>query len=102
MTDDPYHNPPAPPTAAPAAPAPGAGDLQFDRAESAMPPSPASVAGFGPAPSAATVCAVCTRPITDYYFESGGKIVCAQCQQMIAGAEAGGSGAARFFKALLF
>src|SRR5690349_17474860 len=87
MTQDPYHNPtpprdapyPGPPASGPVA---AAEDLQFDRAESAAAPSPGAVAGFGPpAPGAATTCAVCHRPIADYYFEAAGKVLCPNCQQ---------------------
>ena len=114
MTNDPYHNqtpprdrpyparPPGAPLGAPPA-APAADDLQFDRAESAAPPSPAALAGFQPAPSLiATACAVCNRPITDYYFEAGGKVLCPDCRQMIAASMTGGSGFARFLTATLF
>ena len=93
MTQDPYRNP-APPIGLPA----DAGDVQFDRAEAAAPPSPGAVAGFQ-APPAATACAVCGRPLTDAYYEAGGKIVCPQCQQMILASHTGGSGFVRFVKA---
>jgi hypothetical protein len=48
----------------------------------------------------ATTCAVCNRPIADYYFEAGGKVLCPNCQQMIAASMTGGSGFLRFLKAL--
>jgi hypothetical protein len=98
MTQDPYRNtsPPAPPRSA-------SDHLQFNRAESATPPSGASLAGFGPAPVGGTsACIACTRPITDYYFEAAGKVVCPQCQQIISGSEIDGPSAARFFKAAMF
>jgi len=106
MTQDPYRNPNPPPedpmTGPPGAPE-QADDLQFDRAESATPPSPAAVAGFQAAPpGAATACAVCNRPIADYYFEAGGKVLCPSCQQMIAASMTGGSGFGRAFKAIVF
>lgn len=104
MTQDPYRNP-TPPRDGPYSPppAPAAEDLQFDRVESAAPPSPASVAGFQPAaPNAATACAACGRPIADYYFEAGGKVLCPECQQMIAAATTGGSAAGRVLKAIAF
>jgi hypothetical protein len=64
--------------------------------------SPAAIAGFQPASPVGTICAACTRPIADYYFEAFGKIVCPNCQQMILASEARGPGAARFFKAAGF
>ncbi len=102
MTQDPYRNPPPP--APPPPPGGGAADdLQFDRAESAQPATPASIAGFGPPPAAAaSACAVCNRPLTEWYFEAGGKIVCPECQQTIAASMTGGSGFARFFKATVY
>lgn len=99
MTRDPYQ-PPSPP-----APPPPADDLQFDRVEPAAPPSPASVAGFQPPPAGVpgtTACAACARPITDVYFEAGGKVVCPECSQIILASQMGGSGAAHFFKAAVF
>ena len=95
MTQDPYRQPPP---ASAGADAPD--DLQFDRAESAAPVTPAVVAGFQPAPASA--CAVCSRPLSDWYFEAGGKIVCPSCQQMIASQLTGGSGFGRFLKATVF
>src|SRR4051812_5894851 len=101
MTQDPYRHPPAAPPPPP--PAGASADLQFDRAEPAAPPSPASVAGFGPPPAApSSACAVCARPLTDWYFEAGGKLLCPACQQLVAASMTGGSGFWRLAKALVF
>jgi len=50
----------------------------------------------------ASACAVCARRLTDWYFEAGGKILCPQCQQMVAASYSGGSGFLRFVKASVF
>ena len=120
MSQDPYRYPPSPiglppagtpPPGAPPTPPPGpppAGspgdpdDIQFDRAESAAPASPAAVAGFQPPPAAASACAACSRPISDYYFEANGKVLCPDCQQAIAASQVGGSAIGRLFRAGLF
>jgi hypothetical protein len=81
----------------PPAPATGADDLQFDRAESAAPPPAAQTAGA--APAAATTCAVCHQSISDSYFEANGKIICPRCREMIMAHYSTGSPIGRFFKA---
>jgi hypothetical protein len=64
-------------------------DLQFERME--------------PREGAAeTSCAACQRRISDVYFEAAGRIFCATCRDGVLAAQAGGSGAARLAKALVF
>ena len=64
-------------------------DLQFERME--------------PREGAAeTSCAACQRQISDVYFEAAGRIFCATCRDGVLAAQAGGSGAARLAKALVF
>jgi hypothetical protein len=63
--------------------------LQFEKVE-------------GSAPAAAAACASCQRTIPDVYFETNGKIFCAQCKETALASLAGGSRAARILKALVF
>ena len=64
-------------------------DLQFERME--------------PREGAAeTSCAACQRKISDVYFEAAGRIFCTTCRDGVLAAQAGGSGAARLAKALVF
>ena len=69
--------------------------LQFDQVEYAS--SPGTAAG-----PAANACAACKRPLSDPYFEVNGKVVCANCKLAIQAQVSGGSGAGRFFRALVF
>ena len=52
--------------------------------------------------AAETSCAACQRRISDVYFEAAGRIFCATCRDDVLAAQAGGSGAARLAKALVF
>src|SRR5688572_27384369 len=75
-------------------------DLQFDRVESAAPPAPPGAGepvtpGVGmpsPQPSGVTVCAACTEPIADVYYEANGKVVCPACRDAVEASPAHGSG----------
>lgn len=84
-------------------------ELQFDRAETAAPP-PAGVGETVPATSAnppaagggVTACAACGEPITDYYFEANGKVVCPRCREAVAASQTSGTPVGRFGRAALF
>lgn len=69
---------------------PGKDDLQFDSAEAA-----------GAKPSG-PVCALCQKPITTYYFEAGGQVVCSQCKRQVEASNVSGVAASGFFRATLF
>lgn len=71
-------------------------DLQFATAEPGK--------GYTPDADAAMQCADCQRPITQYYFEAGGRVVCGACKGKIEGALAGEgtSRAGRVTRAILF
>jgi hypothetical protein len=69
---------------------PGAGELQFDRAEFATTP-PGSVA-----------CTVCKQPIPDVYYELHGNLLCAPCMRKVDSGFVGGSRFLRFTKAAYF
>jgi hypothetical protein len=69
---------------------PGPGDLQFDRAE------PGKEAG---APVLA--CAACKRPIGGDYYTAGPQPVCPGCRGALLASLEGGSGFARFAKAVI-
>ena len=64
-------------------------ELQFDQAELATPTT------GGPS------CEACKRPIHDAYYEINGKILCTSCRGQIEASWRGGSGLARFFKAVV-
>lgn len=76
--------------------APGTGEqppsaaLQFDRAD------------YEKQDAKPLGCVACKRPLTDAYYEVNGQIVCGDCRAKLQGTMTGGSGAARFFKALAF
>jgi hypothetical protein len=75
--DEPVNVPPAEP-------------LQFDHAD------------FTEAAAApALACAACQRPIADVYYEIGGKTLCGVCSERVTAHFTGGSGPARFLRALL-
>jgi hypothetical protein len=63
--------------------------LQFDEAE------------FTEPAQAATTCTVCKTPITDLYYEAGGKIVCDPCRHKIEAMFHRGSRMGRALKALV-
>lgn len=71
-------------------------DLQFATAEPGK--------GYTPDADAAMQCADCQRPITQYYFEAGGRVVCGACKGKIEGAMAGEgtSRAGRIARAVTF
>jgi hypothetical protein len=70
---------------------PQAGEpLQFDRAE------------YIDATTSGPICAVCDRRIADHYYQFAGKLTCEGCKERALQQVFGQSGAARFFKALLF
>jgi hypothetical protein len=84
-----------------------ADDLQFDRAETMLPPTPGGAPApvdYGTPASAAgpAVCTACAEPITDVYFEAQGKIVCSPCRDAVAAAQAKGLGVVGFVRAVLF
>jgi hypothetical protein len=92
----PYEPPQPPQQSPPAAPQPApAGDLQFNHVE------PATAGGAAAAPVAST-CAVCHRPITDWYFAAGDKVVCPACRDRIVAAHEAGAGFGGFVRALAF
>ena len=64
-------------------------ELQFDQAELTTP------ASSGPS------CDACKRPIKDAYYEINGKVICTPCRRQIEASLGGGSGLARFIKALV-
>ena len=64
-------------------------DLQFDHAEPTTPVSP------GPS------CDACKRPIRDAYYEINGKVLCTSCRHRIEASLRGGSGLARFIRAVV-
>ena len=64
-------------------------ELQFDQAELATPTT------GGPS------CDACKRPIHDAYYEINGKVLCTSCRHQIEASWRGGSGLARFFKAVV-
>ena len=66
-----------------------ADDLQFQRAEYS-------------GPSAGSTCVLCKRPIEQSYYEVNGRVMCEPCQGRLQAHQSGGSGAARFVRALLF
>lgn len=72
------------------------GELQFDRAEF----GDAEEEGAGGPPALA--CAGCKQPIADTYYEIGGQVACPRCHDATAAARSGGSGIARFVRALVF
>jgi hypothetical protein len=72
------------------APGPGKDDLQFDSAEAA---------GEKPA---GPVCALCQKPITTYYYEAGGQVVCASCKNQVQASNVRGVAASNFLRATLF
>jgi hypothetical protein len=72
------------------------GALQFDRAEFGG----AAEEGDGGRPD--LTCAGCNQPIADTYYEIGGQIACPRCHAGTLAARTGGSGAARFVRALVF
>ncbi len=65
-------------------------DIQCDRAEYAA-----------PAPAGPT-CGFCNRSIADIYYETGGKVVCANCREKIEESFRGGFRFGRVLKALVF
>jgi hypothetical protein len=69
---------------------PGEGnqELVFDRVEGAKPASVAS-------------CSACQRSVPDVYYESAGKVFCAQCKDAALASMTGGSRVARVMKALV-
>jgi hypothetical protein len=70
---------------------PPAGDpLQFDRAE------------YLQATTSGLTCVVCNQRIADRYYQLAGKLTCESCKERALQQLFGQSGAARFFKALLF
>src|SRR3990172_10705275 len=71
-------------------PDPGKDDLQFDSAEAA---------GAKPA---GLVCALCQKPITTYYYEAGGQVVCASCKNQVQASNVRGVAASNFLRATLF
>jgi hypothetical protein len=71
-------------------PDPGKNDLQFERAEAA---------GEKPA---GPVCALCQKPITTYYYEAGGQVVCASCKNKVQASNVRGVAASGFLRATLF
>ena len=73
---------------------PAPDDLQFDQAEFADVTATES--------DNVTPCSACKTPITDLYFETGGRIVCASCRDRIESALRGGSRLTRVLKALVF
>ena len=71
-------------------PDPGRDDLQFDSAEAA---------GTQPA---GPVCALCQKPITTYYYEAGGQVVCSSCKNKVQASNVRGVAASGFLRATLF
>ncbi len=71
-------------------PDPGTQPLQFNQADTAGTTSP------GP------TCALCHRPITTYYFETGGKTVCSTCRNHVLAQTVSGVAASSFVRAVLF
>lgn len=71
-------------------PDPGKDQLQFDSAEAA-----------GEKPSG-SVCALCQKPITTYYFEAGGQVVCSSCKNKVQASNVSGVAASGFMRAALF
>jgi hypothetical protein len=65
-------------------------DIQFDQAEYAT-----------PAPAGPT-CGLCHQPITDAYYEIGGKVLCTTCRGRIEESFRGGSRLGRVLKAFVF
>jgi hypothetical protein len=73
-------------------PEPGNAQLQFDRAD----------AGGGSGRSAGPECVLCHKPITAYYFEAGGKVVCSTCKNKVLAANVSGVAASGFLRAVVF
>ncbi|MBI2924249.1 MAG: hypothetical protein HYY24_00920 [Verrucomicrobia bacterium] len=71
-------------------PAADSGGLQFDRAE------------FTEATAGALTCVACQQPIAGAYFQINDKMICPPCREKLAAGMVGGSGAARFLRALTF
>lgn len=63
--------------------------LQFDRAE------------WGEGGAGGT-CSACQSPIRDTYYQANDRVLCASCRLDFEGATAGGTGPARFVKAVAF
>ena len=74
---------------------PGDKELSFERAEVAGDAASA-------APSSSAVCALCSTPIRDVYFQVGGAIACAPCRARVVAEREGGSAPGRFGRAALF
>jgi hypothetical protein len=72
--------------------------LQFDRAEFA---GAAPGEGGAAAQPAVTTCAACQERLTTYYA-AGEHLFCPPCRDQILATMTGGSGAGRFFRAVLF
>lgn len=72
------------------APDPSREELQFDSAE------PAGERPAGP------VCALCQKPITTYYFEAAGKVVCSSCKNQVLASNVSGVAAGTFLRAAFF
>jgi hypothetical protein len=62
--------------------------VQFDKAD------------FDQPSAAAVSCVFCKKPVGESYYEINGQITCNACRQECEKAISGGSGSARFFKAL--
>jgi hypothetical protein len=102
-TGDPRSNPSSP---SPAAPQPsGDTPLQFDRAEytTAPPPvAPGAPATAAQPQAAVTTCSGCQERLTGQYYAAGEHVVCPPCRDQILASMTGGSGARRFFRAVVF
>ncbi|MBI1784261.1 hypothetical protein HYR69_03880 [Candidatus Sumerlaeota bacterium] len=74
----------------PPAPPEQSGELQFDRPE------------YGAEGNAHGNCAICARPLLDYYFTLNDKVFCPACRQRAESMQTQGSGLDRFVRAVVF